>query len=188
MNNLENLPIDFSTKYYKLLNNDLNNMSEKELKKHYLNYGINENRVYKLDLEKENINNILPNDFNSENYRLLNNDLTNMNEKELKLHYINHGINEDRVYKLYEEKENINNILPSDFAYKSYQLLNDDLKNMNEYELKLHYINHGINENRIYKLVGEKENIDNNLKLIGAVDISYKKDDDRKGVAYLLIC
>jgi deoxyribonuclease V len=26
------------------------------------------------------------------------------------------------------------------------------------------------------------------LKLIGAVDISYSKDDDRKGIAYLLVC
>jgi hypothetical protein len=41
------LPDDFSINTYKFLNKDLNrNASDDEIKHHYLNYGINENRKY----------------------------------------------------------------------------------------------------------------------------------------------
>lgn len=45
-----NLPKDFKTEIYKLLNSDLSNMTTEELEQHYLCHGIYENREYKLDI------------------------------------------------------------------------------------------------------------------------------------------
>lgn len=52
---------------------------------------INQNRKYKFEH--------IPSDFNAETYKRLNPDLQHMNENELKSHYENYGINENRVYK-----------------------------------------------------------------------------------------
>jgi hypothetical protein len=43
---LFDIPDDFNTSKYKILNNDLNNLNEAELIKHWVNYGKNENRKY----------------------------------------------------------------------------------------------------------------------------------------------
>jgi hypothetical protein len=92
-----------------------------------------------------NLNNKLPVDFNIDMYQELNQDLINLNEIETKLHYINHGKNEKRLYKYDINK------LPSDFSCDMYRECNSDLKTLNDIETKLHYINHGINEKRLYK-------------------------------------
>ena len=92
---MNNLPKDFNPSLYKNIYNDLNNLSENELKLHYLNYGIKENRVYKLNL---------PYDFNTNIYRNLNNDLKDLSNNELKLHYLNYGIKEKRKYKNFLNK------------------------------------------------------------------------------------
>jgi len=49
MINLDNLPKDFNPLEYKLLNQDLFHFNTQELVNHYLNYGIKENRPYKLN-------------------------------------------------------------------------------------------------------------------------------------------
>jgi GR25 family glycosyltransferase involved in LPS biosynthesis len=94
-----------------------------------------------MDIKNHNIN--LSNDFNASDYKLLNNDLSNMNDEELINHYITQGIYENRLYKIN---------LPNDFNVHDYKLLNNDLSNMNDEELINHYIISGIYENRLYKI------------------------------------
>jgi len=94
-----------------------------------------------MDIKNHNIN--LSNDFNASDYKLLNNDLSNMNDEELINHYITQGIYENRLYKIN---------LPNDFNVYDYKLLNNDLSNMNDEELINHYIISGIYENRLYKI------------------------------------
>ena len=55
-------------------------MNEEQLKEHYLNYGRNEGRRYKYNL---------PNDFDVDDYKALNNDLKHMNKQQLMEHYLN---------------------------------------------------------------------------------------------------
>ena len=143
MNNL--LPNDFNIELYKLLNEDLKDMNNNELKLHYLKYGIKEGRKYKFEL---------PKDFDIENYKLLNNDLKNMSKIELKLHYMNYGIYENRSYKLLDTiNKNIKLELPQDFNIDIYRLLNNDLKDLTNTDLVNHFINYGIYEDRIYKII-----------------------------------
>jgi hypothetical protein len=86
--------------------------------------------------------NILPNDFDINNYRLLNSDLINLNDDELINHYLTNGINEERRYKY---------ILPEDFDVNSYRILNNDIKYLSNEELINHYLKYGLYENRQYK-------------------------------------
>ena len=113
----ENIPPDFIPEEYTELNDDLQNMSEKEAKKHYEYNGYKEKRKYKY----ENI----PPDFIPEEYIELNDDLQNMSEKEAKKHYEYNGYKEKRKYIktrvlneyeesdtiVFEEKYSINNNL-----------------------------------------------------------------------------
>jgi len=87
-----NLPSNFNVSIYKKLNTDLSNMSDNEATEHYINNGINENRIYCID------KNNLPNNFNVSIYKKLNKDLSNMSDSEATDHYINNGFNENRIY------------------------------------------------------------------------------------------
>jgi hypothetical protein len=96
----------------------------------------------------------IPNDFNSKIYKSLHQDLCDLNEDEAAKHYENHGIYENRQYK----------IIPSDFNYKEYVILNPDLGDIGEECAKNHYEMHGYYEKRKYKLENSIENIElNNL-------------------------
>lgn len=64
--------------------NDLKNLSNSELVNHYLMYGYNENRIYKL-----------PSNFDINKYSKYE-DLINLSKKDLITHYINYGIYENR--------------------------------------------------------------------------------------------
>jgi hypothetical protein len=79
----------------------------------------------------------LPLNFNYDIYKYLNKDLVNLNNEELRNHFIGFGIKEGRQF-----------CLPNNFNVNAYRMLNDDLKLFNEYDLIQHYINHGIHENR----------------------------------------
>ena len=83
------LPTYFNPIVYKRLNYDLNNLNVKELINHYLRFGIDEKRKYKIDL---------PLDFNPNIYKELNVDLVNMSDEDLKTHYIKYGFIENRRY------------------------------------------------------------------------------------------
>jgi hypothetical protein len=124
-----NLHNDFDIVFYKNYYNDLQHMTNDELIHHYLNHGIYENRIYK--------NN---NNFNIISYlkeqRDIYGDLTFLTDDELVKYCIKYN-------KIKE--------LPIDFDIDFYRNYYQDLQNMTSIELINHYINHGINENRIYK-------------------------------------
>ena len=85
------IPDDFICEIYKLLNHDLNMLNNKELIDHYLTFGINEKRIYKIP---DN----LPKNFNCKIYKLLNNDLLHLSDIELIKHYVTYGKYENRSY------------------------------------------------------------------------------------------
>lgn len=116
MDNFENVPHDFNWKTYLELNLDLTqNIDEYECKKHYNIYGYKEKRNYKKIDDTISImqNNILNNydidsDFDWKTYKLLNPDLPqNLDEKTYIKHYILHGKNEKRKYKIEYLKYNL---------------------------------------------------------------------------------
>jgi len=145
------IPSDFNCEDYKNLNVDLKNLSEKELKNHYLKFGLNEKRLYK---------NTLPDDFNCKDYKKLNIDLKDLSEEELKNHYLKFGLNEERLYK---------NTLPDDFNCEDYKKLNIDLKYLNEEELIIHYLQYGKYESRIYKNIEIDNSRSNTLYFAGGI-------------------
>jgi len=184
------LPNDFDVNIYRKLNSDINYMDDNELMIHYFNNGMKENRIYKLDL---------PNDFDVNIYRKLNNDLSYMNDQELMIHYFTNGIKENKMYKniydnltdkkldicnnLTNKNLNINyNKIPNDFNKQMYKNIYDDLNNLTDKELEIHYLKHGINENRLYKLPDDfnfteykKLNIDLNNLSNKEIEIQYLK-------------
>lgn len=119
----------------------------------------------------------LPDDFDYNSYRILNEDLRDFSNYKLKSHYINFGSKENRPYKLNknvsvsdkivevinhnkivelnqtnnEIKANNREILPNDFNHSTYKSINSDLINLSNNELEAHYINYGIKEKRAYK-------------------------------------
>ena len=101
----------FSVEFYKNMNIDLFNLSDKQLVYHYLNYGINENRI---TCEKD-FYTLYP-DFNVENYRNINKSLFKLNKIQLLSHYHNIGrkkniMTTNNIINEYFE-ETINKTLP----------------------------------------------------------------------------
>ncbi len=89
--------------------------------------------------------NILPKDFNWKVYVKINKDVINDKNEAIK-HYLNHGIYENRVYKI------DTSLLPSNFNWRDYLELNPDLHEFTtKIEAQHHYIKNGIKENRLYK-------------------------------------
>lgn len=103
--------------------------------------------IFGIDL---NLKILVPYNFNSIYYWLLNDDLQNIFNKNdtnaLMEHWINNGKNENRQY-------NIPDNIINKFDHKVYYLLHDDIQNIyskNDYQqLIIHYIKHGINEKRV---------------------------------------
>jgi hypothetical protein len=129
----KNIPINFNSKLYKKLNDDLKHLNYIEVIIHYENYGYNEKRKY------------VPVDFDPEIYKRLNEDLKFMNSEELLAHYQKYGFDEKRKYKYSN--------IPDDFYPEIYKELNNDLEFMNSEELLTHYENYGYNEKRQYKII-----------------------------------
>lgn len=86
----ENIPKDFNDYHYKILNEDLTNLSKIQLYAHYENQGFFENGKYKF--------NNVPNNFNCDNYKILNEDLKHLSNHELILHYENQEFFENRIF------------------------------------------------------------------------------------------
>ena len=170
-NSLNLIPNNFNENIYKILYDDLKKLNSLQLKNHYLNQGMHEQRKYNL-----------PDDFDIKLYKYFNTDLENLNNNELIRHYIFIGIKEKRIYKIpenFDEKiykklnKDLNNLtdnqlrdhfmnsgfrekrayyIPDDFDCQEYKRLYIDLKNLNNDELISHYANKGIYEKRIYKI------------------------------------
>jgi hypothetical protein len=131
----ELLPEDFNVEKYKYYNIDLFHIPEYICKKHFIDYGKKENRIYKLT--------DLPEDFNVEIYKYYNPDLSFLSNDECEKHYINFGKKENRIYKLTD--------LPEDFNVEIYKYYNPDLSFLSKGECEKHYINFGKKEGRNYK-------------------------------------
>ena len=124
------LPADFDCMTYAKIYSDLTKLNRRQLENHYIKYGKNEGRHYKL-----------PDDFDATEYKKINKDLDNLNEEELKEHFLFIGLNSGRIYKL-----------PDDFNSILYKQIYTDLNKLNEEQLKEHYLYNGYSEKRIYKL------------------------------------
>ena len=94
------IPQDFNWKTYIKLNDDLHLLTnKKDAIKHYLNYGIQEKRQYRINI---------PVDFDWKQYIKLNPDLSEItNKTDAMNHYINFGFYENRNY-FYIKNTNIN--------------------------------------------------------------------------------
>jgi hypothetical protein len=82
---------NFSYYYYSKNYSDLSSLSFVDLEKHYLMYGINENRICDYLLEDKYL--IFSCEFYKKNYP----DLHKLTDEELEKHYLIHGINENRI-------------------------------------------------------------------------------------------
>ena len=148
------LPNDFDIYNYRLLNKDLNNLTESELLNHYILFGSNENRKYINNKKKSDILNIENNN---------NLELESDNNSELE---INNNLEKNKINKYETSDSDLSDFeklpldfdtLPDDFDPEIYKILNKDLKNMGNIDAINHYINFGKRERRIYKKSEEKE-------------------------------
>lgn len=100
---------------------------------------------YKYNYYIKNEQSTIPLDWDPEAYRNMNLDLsrTGMTDTELFRYYLETDIIENRPFR-------IEFPIPDDFDPKTYRMLNSDLSNLNDYELKTHYIYYGSKENRKY--------------------------------------
>lgn len=86
--------------------------------------------------------NELPLDFDPCKYTQLYPDLAKLNCSQAEQHYIKHGKNEGRIYKL---------DLPNDFNPVIYKELNIDLVEISDMSAMVHYTKYGKVENRVYQ-------------------------------------
>lgn len=93
----------FNVKHYRMIHKDLSNMSDECLIDHYINHGIKENRIAKLDL---------PSNFNVQHYKIINKDLARMTDEDAIIHYVLHGKKERRLYYIpnYDADNSLQNI------------------------------------------------------------------------------
>jgi hypothetical protein len=106
------------------------------------------------------INKLIPENFNYRDYILINNDLNITDELQAKKHYLKYGKNEKRFISLSE----INKLVPKDFNYNNYISMNKDLNINDELQAKHHYLKYGKNEKRYYfdtKYLTNNEDCDN---------------------------
>ena len=147
------VPAEFNWEEYLSINTDLLSIgikTEEQAKQHYLYYGRQEERKYKITDKP------LPSDFNWEEYISLNRDLPRygiITEEQAKQHYLIFGKHEERKYKITIKP------LPNNFNWEEYLSLNSDLPGsgiITEAQAKDHYLNHGRQEKRKYKnYIGE---------------------------------
>jgi hypothetical protein len=99
-----------------------------------------------------NYDDLVPKNFNVENYLNYNPDLKKYfikpkyDDEDIKIHFVYAGLKENRPYSFIDQ-------LPKDFDWRTYWRINPDLvyNNINsEMEVKCHYIKHGRFENREY--------------------------------------
>jgi len=162
----------FDYEFYIFLYEDIQNLNKEQALKHYLNHGLNENRI---------CNKKIYDHFDYYNYINIYDDMKDLNKKDVFKHYICHGINEDRIYNKnfnwnfyinlyddikhlrdqksalmhlftygFQEKRIYNKKIYDYFDYNTYILTYDDIKDLNKMDALKHYLKYGIHENRIY--------------------------------------
>ena len=122
----------FNINFYKNFYDEFKNYNNEQIINHYLNYGLNENR---LTCKKDFYNKYK--EFTTENYKNFNTDLSNINnEIELMKHYINYGIYENRIIS--KNDFLIKNKNFDIFFYKSFYNLPNNFSDKN---IIIHYLN-----------------------------------------------
>lgn len=144
---------------------------------HFLNHGGNGHYFKSLShmcSEKKKWKGLVPSDFDPETYRNLNADLTDFSDLDATIHYLNHGRDEGRQYKLLfqEEPGPANASLPIDFNPEMYRMLNADISGFSNLNATLHFLNHGRDEGRRYKLLAQEEYVSGNSPLFINHDVS----------------
>ena len=126
----------------------------------------------------EDVNKILPEDFNVDAYRFFNKELKNLSNKECLEHFFSIGKSQNKKYNMneyLEAKNKIKNFLPQDFSLFFYRRNYKDLENFNDDdELIEHWVNHGKNEKREYKL---PDDFDYNLYMKIFPDLKEKNEE-----------
>ena len=102
--------------YICILDTELKSILATIYKKDLEKFNYNPDKIITLSVEKQ-LNLILPFDFNVNNYKTINADLSILSDIEAKIHFTKFGELENRLYKLN---------LPNDFDVKCYKKLNDD--------------------------------------------------------------
>ena len=180
------LPNDFDVDNYRLLNKDLNNLTESELLNHYTLFGSNENRKYKNNEKKSELkikmNNscdnlkIESNNSELENVKKNNNSNSSNRSNSMKIDednsdydnnsdLENNNLEKNKITKDETSDSDLSDFeklpldfdtLPDDFDPEIYKNLHKDLKNMGNIDAINHYINFGKREKRNYKKNNKK--------------------------------
>jgi hypothetical protein len=128
----------FNINFYKNFYDEFKNYNNEDIINHYINYGLNENR---LTCKKDFYN--IYKDFIPENYKDFNSDLSNINDDiQLMKHYFNFGIFENRIISKDDFLEKNKNF--DIFFYKEFYKLPNDFSHKN---IIINYIN---NRNNIF--------------------------------------
>lgn len=149
---MDKLDFKFYYNFYPdLQKNNIN--THKKLLEHYNIYGKNENRVKnKLELLDRY-------KFNADIYRYNYEDLHSLSKTELENHFIDYGMNEERVV----DKYLIKIVRDVEFQVDYYKNNNPDLQHMTSLELYSHFNSFGYQENKKYFIEKESPKIINIL-------------------------
>ena len=143
------LPADFDVEEYLFLNADIRAKCEWNYQAvmHYCKYGKAEKRVFKISGKKTQ-----ERKFDWQFYKILNDDLCDLSQKELIEHWLKYGTDEGRHCDLNGYVEDVcgDNILTLDFNVPTYINLNKDLIDQySDYRYYLkHFIDYGFSEKR----------------------------------------
>jgi len=186
-NNIENFDYDFYKTYY----DDMNNLSDNELLNHFIEYGQYEGRrcnnncnTFLPDYYKEKLDTLkllyffdIPNDFDIYYYKKYNDDIKYFSHINTKLHYIEYGYYEGRIYNKVNYKNyylnlfylNLLNKFNNIYIYDNYDLNNLDIysyKIINEEINNYPYMSslkHYLLKGKKQKLLSTKKDLDNIL-------------------------
>ena len=126
------LPDGFDINAYRQYNKDVAGLTDKECKMHYIKYGLKENRKYRY--VNEEINKF----YNPKKY-LLDSDFI-VNEKQ----------NTKNISYQENNSQPTDYTVPDYFDIDLYKFINADLVGLNDFQLKMHYIEKGIHEKRLH--------------------------------------
>ena len=157
--------------YLQILDNDLSDILSEIYKQEMICFQYKGETCVDVNAEKF-ISTCLPEDFDVNTYKELNEDLKKLKDVDAKKHYVQHGIHEKRHYKVGN--------LPEDFDVKSYKQLNVDLESISDTQAKQHYVQHGIHEKRHYKIENLPEDFDVNSYKQLNVDLESISDTQAK--------
>ena len=133
----------FDAEFYKQHYPDTGTLSTDELVLHWESVGLGESRLANdsAAVDHYSVTNDLPADFDVDEYLFLNADIReNFRWKyQAVLHYVEHGEKENRSYSISSKRKDNNS-----FEWLFYKAFNEDLGELNESELKDHWLKYGL--------------------------------------------